>query len=121
MVINLPDAGISLDQLEAVFRRLANEDDVFSEAFIRGALIYVQPRDAQLPSETPTLSNAVEKYLEENSAQLLFADPSAGLPTLPEGPYFITENQFHQAWRLYEDSLEAFVSSSVPAARGKYA
>lgn len=121
MVINLPDSDISLDQLEAVFRRFAIEDDVFSEGFIHGALIYVQPRDAQLPPATPTLSHAVDNYLEENSAQLLFADPSAGLPTLSEGPYFITENQFHQAWRLYEDNLEAFVSSSVPAARGNYA
>lgn len=122
MVINLPDSAVSLDQLETGFQRFADEDDVFSMEFIDGALIYVQAADSRAPTATPTptLSQAVETYLRERSARLLFVDRAAGLPTLSEGPYFVAQNQLHQAWRLYEDELKAFVSSSVPAAHGKY-
>ena len=126
VVIHLPSSAVSLDQLETGFRRFADEDDVFSVEFIDGALIYVQAADTHQsttnPKSAPTLSQSVENYVKNHSARLLFSAPSARVPVLPEGPYFVAQGNFHQAWRLYEDELDAFVSSSVPAASGeKYA
>jgi hypothetical protein len=33
---------------------------------------------------------------------------------LPEGPYFLFNGVIHQAWRLYPDTLEAFVETVIP-------
>ncbi|KAL8934633.1 MAG: hypothetical protein Q9216_005808 [Gyalolechia sp. 2 TL-2023] len=122
VVINLPNSAISLGQLETGFQRFADEDDVFSMDFVDGALIYVQTKEPRgsVATPTPTLSHEVKTYLEQHSAQLLFSDQAAELPSLSEGPYFVAQSRLHQAWRLYEDDLEAFVSSSVPAADEKY-
>ncbi len=31
----------------------------------------------------------------------------------PEGPYFLLGNQLHQAWRLYPDTLDSFVTTII--------
>ena len=98
MVNNLPDSSVSLDQIETCFRRFLEEDDVFSMHFTRGAGIYVQNASDVAPATpTPALSQTLVTYLEKRSARLLFLNSSAEFPTLPERPYFITQNQLYQA------------------------
>lgn len=33
---------------------------------------------------------------------------------LPPGPYFLHDSNIHQAWRLYQDVLDAFIFGVVP-------
>lgn len=40
-------------------------------------------------------------------------DPTHTLGHLPPGPYFIRGNSIHQAWKLYEDHLDAFVIPTI--------
>lgn len=51
---------------------------------------------------------------------LLFVDKLGGENVLPQGPYFASRQGLHQAWRLYEDSLAAFVSSVIPSDDNPY-
>lgn len=64
---------------------------------------------------TPTLPDDVQDYLKIRSSTLLFVDKSEGKDVLPQGPYFASRQGLHQVWRLYEDSLAAFVSSVIPS------
>ncbi len=41
------------------------------------------------------------------------SDPAHKHGFLPPGPYFIRGKSIHQAWKLYEDDLDAFVIPTI--------
>ena len=105
--------SVTLEFLKKKLQDFACPDDVFTSNFTHGGLVLVQTvtgtdNGAQVEPD-------VQKYLDSLSAQLVVQASAANGP-LPEGPCFVVDNCMHQAWRLYEDTLEAFVSATVPVA-----
>ncbi|KKA25283.1 hypothetical protein T310_0691 [Rasamsonia emersonii CBS 393.64] len=90
VVLHAENPKVSVDFLENSFSRFAVEDDVFSTEFLINNILI-------------------------RSSTLLFVDKSEGKDVLPQGPYFASRQGLHQVWRLYEDSLAAFVSSVIPS------
>ena len=94
-----------------------DNDDVFAEKFTRGGLLLLQT-DVHRIGIRAAIAD-VQSYLERVSTTLVLLDDTIDV-VLPEGPYFVVGTELHQAWRLYEDSLEAFVSSTVSAPGQQY-
>lgn len=64
-------------------------------------------------SRNQTLSEDADLLLKTiGTTQVVFGDPSCNT-TLPDGPYFATSLGIHQAWRLYNDHTDSFVSSCI--------
>ena len=101
-----------LDRVEFI-----DNDDVFAEKFTRGGLLLLQT-DVHRIGIRAAIAD-VQSYLERVSTTLVLLDDTIDV-VLPEGPYFVVGTELHQAWRLYEDSLEAFVSSTVSAPGQQY-
>jgi hypothetical protein len=40
--------------------------------------------------------------------------PNSPPNVLPTGPYFLTQGNIHQAYRLYEDELDSFIFGVIP-------
>ena len=112
-----------MDFLINKWKEFSDNDDVFAQEFTTGGLLLLQT-DPHRVDIGPAIAD-VQSYLEERSSTLVL--PSTLVlqgdtidEALPEGPYIVVGNQLHQTWRLYEDSLEAFVSSTVPALEQQY-
>ncbi|KAF2240819.1 putative amidase [Trematosphaeria pertusa] len=59
----------------------------------------------------------VISQLQSNDTGRFSAIHQASGPTsnpLPSGPYFLHGSNIHQAWRLYDDELDAFVFAVIP-------
>jgi len=97
----------SLAKLLEEFKR---EDDVFTDEFEENLehLIIRQPTDdsSDQPKEPSTYSVG-ETYQHLAVSELKSSD-------LPHGPYFLCGNAIHQAWRLYADNLDSFISTVIP-------
>jgi hypothetical protein len=113
VVLHTESSRISIELLERSFARFGDEDDVFSDEFLKNNVLVIQCLHHGTPSRT--LPEDVKRYLDERSTKLVFVDRSGGKNVLPQGPYFASQKGLHQAWRLYEDDLAAFVSSVIPS------
>jgi hypothetical protein len=40
-------------------------------------------------------------------------EPALAHDSIPQGPYFTYTKSMHQAWKLYEDHLDAFVVPTI--------
>ena len=81
-------------------------DDVFIPEF--GAVLVEKVPANTTDRQLSTDGNAEELYR--------FADDSniRSLELLPSGPYFLYGPNLYQAWRLYDDSLDAFTTGIIP-------
>ncbi|PSN67728.1 hypothetical protein BS50DRAFT_665102 [Corynespora cassiicola Philippines] len=63
-----------------------------------------------------TARHAAERTCTEESDHFSAIYYSSALPQdiLPSGPYFLHGKNIHQAWRLYEDDLDAFIFAVLP-------
>ncbi|KAK7420198.1 hypothetical protein QQX98_002851 [Neonectria punicea] len=94
--------------LESLLHLLDEYDDVFTPEF--GSVLVEKPGKGNG-------SNFVS--LQDRSArQVYHLDDIAGLSDdfseLPSGPYFLHGPNLYQAWRLYDDDLEAFTFGVIP-------
>jgi len=117
IALHLDDPRVELKTIQNAFARFKSVDDVFSDAFVFGSTIYAQI-PADISDSSPSVADAVSDFLREKSSQLVFSNASRGDPRLSEGPYFLKDGEFHEAWRLYEDTLFSFVTTIVPAEKG---
>lgn len=78
--------------------------DVFTKNFAQALIL-------QLP-----IQNIVYKGTRSQLrfGEVFEAKPDSPNELLPPGPYFLCGQNIHQAWRLHEDDLDAFVISVVP-------
>jgi hypothetical protein len=97
--------------LESKLRAFEAEDDVFSVQFSHGGIIYIQC--FQETQNATNVAPAAQEYLDKRESKLLLG--SKETTKLPEGPYLVDGSGVHQAWRLYPDILEAFVTAVVPS------
>ena len=84
--------------------KLRQIDDVYSEDFHEALVV----QSVEGTKDLATL--AADRIFKRTYTSQV---PSAS-QLLPSGPYFIRHGYLHQAWRLYEDHLDAFVASVVP-------
>ncbi|KAK6527768.1 hypothetical protein TWF694_004748 [Orbilia ellipsospora] len=93
------------DHIQQIFNEFTTSDDVFSQDFQENLVIQ--------------LSSAIEREQAQKSFAVLNKFKSVHLldsadDRVPPGPYFIQHSQIHQAWKLYPDTLEGFVITTIP-------
>ncbi|KAE9364327.1 amidase signature enzyme [Stipitochalara longipes BDJ] len=113
VAVHASGESLTLDYLKEKLRGFANVDDVFTSAFTQGGVVIVQTVAGK--AENAKVEPDAQQYLESLSTRFVF-EPNTGAILLPEGPYFVKNDCIHQAWRLYEDTFESFISATVPAA-----
>ena len=90
---------------------LDSYDDVFNPDF--GAVLVEKP-----DYDSANLSSYVSVEMDKSSRQVYHLSDvmalSDEIAELPSGPYFLQGPNLHQAWRLYDDELEAFTFGVVP-------
>ena len=116
--IRLPEPlPLTVDFLINKWKEFTENDDVFAQEFTTGGLLLLQIDDRRADIR-PAIAD-VQSYLETRSSTLVLQNVKID-GEVPEGPYIVVGNELRQTWRLYEDSLEAFVSSTVPAPVQQY-
>ena len=91
-------------QLIESFQRI---DDVFTDHFQE--LLVLQAPVGHSVEELVSKLKAYPHFKGVFQSQL-----ESHNDALPSGPYFLRNNSIHQAWRLYEDNLDAFIIPTVP-------
>ncbi|KAF5542839.1 amidase signature domain-containing protein [Fusarium phyllophilum] len=108
-VVLLPinDSLSSVNDALQLINRFADVDDVYSPSFARTAVIR---------SSTKRGSKAVLKKFEASGhfSAVYHVPPSSSQGYLPPGPYFLCNDRLHQAYRLYEDTLDSFIFGVIP-------
>ncbi|KAI0199400.1 putative amidase [Astrocystis sublimbata] len=103
VLISVKYAGFGSEHILQALKDFAQADDVFSDEF--SATVILQPdRGIDIAEVTGNLG----LYLNVHAIRQ--DDPTIHLPP---GPYFIREDSIHQAWKLYDDSLDAFVIPTI--------
>lgn len=93
--------------LEGILKLFGEVDDVFREEF-SGVLI-------EKPSKNgSTVAHVRRTKREEEPFRLAADDGPSPFERLPSGPYFLHGPNLYQAWRLYDDNLEAFTTGVIP-------
>lgn len=84
-----------------------HQDDVFSDDFTSVAIL-------QFSQNAVSLSTVAARLAESRRFQAAYTNaPVHAHDSLPQGPYFIHSPSIHQAWKLYEDDLDAFVVPTI--------
>ncbi|EGX95643.1 amidase, putative [Cordyceps militaris CM01] len=97
-------AGFGTQDAEKAIKDFRQRDDVISDDFT--STLVLQPQNNEDVSH-------VAAQLAQSSFTTYTNDPTHTLGLLPPGPYFIRGNSIHQAWKLYEDHLDAFVIPTI--------
>jgi hypothetical protein len=107
VVLTLRQPHITDETIGDTLSRFQAIDDVYSPAFDDVLVLQTWGAAVDSGSSWQSFKSSLfndTKYLEHKSADDL----------LPEGPYFLNSHSIHQAWRLYDDTLDAFIVSVVP-------
>ncbi|CVK99416.1 related to D-mandelate dehydrogenase [Fusarium mangiferae] len=108
-VVLLPigDSITSVDDALQLIGRFVDVDDVYSPSFSRTAVI-------RLGTENGVMG-VFEKFEASGHFSTIYrASPSSSQGYLPPGPYFLCDDGIHQAYRLYEDTLDSFIFGVIP-------
>ncbi|KAH6668879.1 hypothetical protein B0J14DRAFT_674368 [Halenospora varia] len=107
---------VSVENVQRALTTFDEIDDVYSPDFAaQGTLIF-----PHLTPNPPILDDSVNKYFESTFERKCIHQKTENKADWTGGPYFLQENQLHQAWRLYPDELEASVSTTIPAESDPY-
>ncbi|KLP10940.1 D-mandelate dehydrogenase [Fusarium fujikuroi] len=108
-VVLLPigDSISSVNDALRLINRFADIDDIYSPPFARAAVIR---------SSTERGFVEVLKKFEASGhfSAVYHASPGSSQGYLPPGPYFLCRDGIHQAYRLYEDTLDSFLFGVIP-------
>lgn len=106
MVLSVEDAAFSLEHAQKTLDAFGHQDDVFSDDFKSVAILQC--------SQDVALSTVAARLAESRHFQAVYTNaPGDTHDRLPQGPYFIQGQSIHQAWKLYEDDLDAFVVPTI--------
>ena len=109
VVVSSSSNDFSVDDILSKINEFAENDDVYCEEFGK-SLVF------QTTSENRRRSISILQKLRSLSRfrKVLVLGATSPADLLPSGPYFIQGKNIHQAWRLYPDELDAFVTTVVP-------
>jgi len=103
----VPDTGFSPEAAQKALEDFAHQDDVFSDDFSSTLILQ--------PSQGVDIERVASRLVESNLFRTVHInEPAHKHGHLPPGPYFIEGQSIHQAWKLYEDELDAFVIPTIP-------
>lgn len=88
------------------FHDFVRRDDVFRHDFT--SVIILQSR------QSIDITAIATRLGESRRFQAIYTnDPAVTHESLPQGPSFIHDKSIHQAWKLYDDHLDAFVVPTI--------
>jgi hypothetical protein len=88
---------------------------VFSDDFLNGVVAVQQSCHAKLEEQKREGDLHVQIVAGWTYAKsFLLVSPDASERLIPPGPYFMVGGGLHQAWRIYPDKLNAFMTTVVP-------
>jgi hypothetical protein len=117
-LVSLDSYSLEVSIVTKLLADFSRRDDVYSDDFAQTLIV-----------QTPESVNSSSRFVgppqvtwdgELGPFEAVFTvqlSPSQDL--LPAGPYFLTGNNIHQAWRLYPDELTAFITTVVPKSVSK--
>jgi hypothetical protein len=85
----------------------AKVDDLFCEDFMTDTIV----ANGFSKEECVARVKIIAANKDWNVRKVLRLNARAQGRTIPDGPYFMLGDKLHQAWRLYPDHLDAFVST----------
>lgn len=101
--------------VDGILDLFATVDDVFQSDF-GGILVEKPDKDATIgliQNIGPRSSRTVVRLQHIEAEDRAEAD-AGGFGDLPSGPYFLHGPNLYQAWRLYDDVLDAFTFGVIP-------
>ncbi|KAI1740718.1 putative amidase [Xylaria scruposa] len=109
VVLTISAAISSVDKAFDLIDRFASIDDVYSQSFAHTLILQKQN----------TIGSDYDGLLYQFQASgrfsaVYFSDPGSSSAILPSGPYFLSEDNIHQAYRLYKDELDSFIFGVIP-------
>jgi hypothetical protein len=107
VLFSLPDADLNDETIAARLSAFSEVDDVYSSAFDDILLL-----QSFRKSPSQALISGLNQNRRFGSVYTFVVQSQDKL--LAAGPYFVAEDGIHQAWRLYPDTLGAFVTTVVP-------
>lgn len=94
-------------ELQAILNDFETKDDVWTRDFIGTIVIQTPEIDRKLMEDEMNILRSLGA-----SDIRLFPNGVPGAQ-LPQGPYFLHYGQLHQAYRLYPDTADAFIVSTI--------
>ena len=98
-------------RVEGVIQQFTTIDDVYTTDFHYSLVVQV-PYGVELNLEEFT--NDLRSSTKLEFRRILGSNVDSESNLLPSGPYFLQGQNLHQAWKLYDDSLGAFIQTVVP-------
>lgn len=108
VVLSSRHGKITNDTILQKLQIFAAVDDVYDPKFSDAILL----QSVTGHSESPLTVTGKDENEDSRTVFSFTVDSDQHL--LPEGPYFLFNGVIHQAWRLYPDTLEAFVEAVIP-------
>jgi hypothetical protein len=106
VLLSVQDAGYASEHAQRAFDDFVRRDDVFCDDFT--SVVILQSRQS---IDTTAIATRLG---ESRCFQAIYTnDPAVTHESLPQGPYFIHGKSIHQAWKLYDDHLDAFVIPTI--------
>lgn len=123
VVLSEEEVSAGPEKLWDILHDLVTYDDVCTDEFT--GIIVVKPSTAPesaAESSQPLNTSALELALNGTGASIYYLsslaiqsrDAGQDKPQLASGPYFLSGQNLHQAWRLYPDEYESFVYGLLP-------
>lgn len=107
-VVLTPGGAVSsVDKALRLIDQFASVDDVYSQSFSGTVVLQI------------IIGSDLGGFLAQFEASGRFSAvyhtaPSTSSNALPPGPYFLSQDSIHQAYRLYEDELDSFIFGVIP-------
>ena len=116
VVLSEDEVNAGPEELGRTLEYLVDNDDVCTDDFT--GIIVVKPSGpGSEPREACTSASDTQPSLDCPFTVYHMAtglDTSKEKNLLPSGPYFLSGQNLHQAWRLYPDDLDAFTFGLLP-------
>lgn len=117
VVLSEDEINAGPEELGRTLQYLVDNDDVCTDEFT--GIIVVKPSGSGSESRQACASASDN---QTSSLDCLFTvyhmsnelHTSKEIDLLPSGPYFLSGQNLHQAWRLYPDDLDAFTFGLLP-------
>lgn len=110
VLLSVHDVDFAPEHAQAALNDFAHRDDVFCDDFTSAVIL--QSSHGVVAGD---LDAVASRLAQTHQFQTVFTGgPAASHGSLPQGPYFIHGKSIHQAWKLYDDDLDAFVVPTIP-------
>lgn len=111
LLLSSADGKLDAARVERDIQPFAILDDVYTTNFHDSLVIQV-PHGVELNLEE--FINDLRRSTKLEFRRVLGSNVDSEKNLLPCGPYFLQGQNLHQAWKLYDDSLGAFIQTVVP-------